>query len=136
MLHLLAELPAPDKEFVWQLILSAGVIISMLGNIYAVFGRKKIETQQPLIIEMQKEFVPLKKHEDLEHEVRSNFREVNDKIAKVDEDRRDSVNRCYKNTEKLVSDMRAEQRDDVCGINKRMDELLKAVSRMEGKLNA
>ena len=97
---------------------------------------KTPDLPQPMVVEFAKRFVPQETHEAFVSEVRGNFRAVDEKLNKADMERRESVSRCYKNTEKLVSDMRAEQREDVFGINKRMDELLKAVSRMEGKINA
>jgi len=98
---------------------------------------------QPMLVELAKEFTPLDRTERLESEVRSGFAAVGEKLIKVDADRRQSVNRCYENTERLVGEMREEMRDeqtalrkqlrdDNQGLNARINDILSAVSKLSG----
>jgi|GEM_PF-4859307 len=133
------------KDFLAVTFYLLGGLGSAAGLALAIRSllRKPSPFPQPMLVELAKEFTPLDRTERFEIEVRDGFRDVNDKLVKADAERRQSVSRCYQNTERLVGDMRDEiratqqdlgkqLRETNDGLNGRINDILGAVRHLSG----
>lgn len=126
------------------LVGACGAFVFLVNGVRQWFAKPVKGIPQPIQVEFQKEFVSVKQHDELKNEVHSNYKELDGRIDKVDADRRESVSRCYKNTERLVGEMRDEIKgtqkdlskqiaDNNTGLNGRINDLLGAVHELSGK---
>lgn len=101
-------------------------------------------SDQPVYIDIVKEFTPLGRTEQLESEMRAGFGKLGAQITTVDNERRASVGRAYDLSRKLIQDLqdrintmhedqRREIKDDMAGVHNRITDVLKAVARIEGQ---
>ncbi|MBN2069115.1 MAG: hypothetical protein JW739_05710 [Opitutales bacterium] len=146
MIPFLAELPSPDKEFVWQAFLTIAVILSSLSNYRDAFGKRKVETQSPLIIDQAEKYTPLSKTEELEKKVDTNHKEIRELILEYDEKRRISVSKVYTETSNSMKANRAEMKEDLKTfssevrqdfkhVHDRLNDISNSLASVVGELN-
>ncbi len=123
MMHLLADLPPPDKEFVWQAALFVSAAINVAAGYMAIFGRRKVD------VSMEERFATVETTDKLAAE-----------IKRVEAERRASVARCYEETREQIAALRSDIKDwqkdqgeEMRGLNKRFTELLQGLARLEGQ---
>lgn len=137
----------PDIEPAFLLSLLGAVLLLLIIYNQARKAMGKAGVPQPLVVELQKDFTPLERTEELEREVREGFDKMGKQISSVDGERRASVGRAHAKTEALIKDLRdelrddnntfrAEMREDIKGVHNRVNDVLGAVSRLEGMMES
>lgn len=128
-----------DPVFTLKLLVAAQFFMNLLIGALTIW---KITKREPPLHEA---YASRAEHKELVVQVVQLAKEMREGFAKMEESRRTSVSKAYQHTEKLVSDMgasiktdlqemRRNMRDDNDGVNQRVDTVLKAVSRLEGKV--
>lgn len=144
-------MPEVDPVFLLSFLSAVLLCLIIFNQARRALG-KEGKIPQPLHVELAKEFTPLERTEKLEHEVRRGFSCIGTQIAKVESDRRASVSRVYETTRTSIAEIRGELKGDneklrtelrtdlrqmhesVDGLHTRINDVLKAVSRLEGKV--
>jgi hypothetical protein len=146
LLPLAAELPSAgfSRDIVLLVILASSVL-GNLASVWALFAKRKI-APTPLPVEIVKQLVTHEEFERFESETRDGLKALDMRISKADQDRRESVSRCYKHTEEMVEKMRnelkAEQkelriqlREDVGGVHDRINDVFAELKELRGAFN-
>lgn len=137
--------PTLDKDLLVPLLMTVGALLWIIDLWKRVFGKPKPISPQPLIVKMEEHFTPVTAHNKLAQEVKDGFGAVNAELHKLDQDRRESVNRAYKAAENAndklraeiredISAMRVEMRGDLKGVTDRMSDVVESMGELRGEI--
>lgn len=91
---------------------------------------------QPVVVRPDAEYAPLYLHRELATRVDGLAGEIRESFDRLDAKRSRDVGGLHKDLEAGLNGVRKDIKDDVAGIHRRVDDVLRAVSKVQGRLDA
>lgn len=141
MIETIAQLPSPQSaEGIGWLMVSLAALALAVNQIAGVIDRIRgpragatTISPNPLTVQAAVAFASKEEHENLAGEVAAIREDIQGGFERIEDKRSASIGNLHEKLEKSLAEMRKETAANIYGVHERINDVLAAVSRLEGR---
>jgi len=122
---------APDPQALTQFLIIIGFLGSIVTSLVALRSSNRAQKRE---VSFTDEYATKAEHAELKGRVDKIADEIVRGFERVDQKRSVSIAGLHDDLEKSIGGLRVEVKDDIRGVHERINVVLAAVSKLEGKL--